>query len=149
MHQFRSRISVAILLFILIITLPIFLLGGATSENFNEGVTVLTISLGATLLLLLLLRYEIGEQHLAIKLGPIVLSSIRLNEIEKVERSYNPLSSPAGSLKRLYIKTKGKDALISPANESEFIRLLRSRNPNIEVSVADKQDWWRFWNWDI
>ena len=100
-------------------------------------------------LFLFALRYEIGETDLIIKIGPITYGRLKLNEIESIERSYNPLSAPASSLKRLYISSKGKDALVSPNNEDEFIRLLKSRNANIQVKISDKDDWWRCWNWDI
>jgi hypothetical protein len=100
-------------------------------------------------LLLFGMRYEISEQFLIIKIGPISYGKIKLEDITSVERSYNPLSSPASSIKRLYIKAKGKDVLISPSNEKEFVRLLQTRNPNIAVSISDKNDWWRFWDWDV
>lgn len=109
--------------------------------------------LGGSLLLIVLvlfgMQYEIGETHLRIKLGPIPFGKLLITDITKVERTYNPLSAPAASLKRLSVKSAKRDFLISPADEKEFIRTLKSRNPNIIVEVSDKDDWYRIWDWDI
>jgi hypothetical protein len=70
-----------------------------------------------------------------------------------VERSYNPLSSPAASLKRLRIGLGGKAKfpymLISPVKEQEFIEELKAVNPDIYVRVPDKKGIWRVHDWDI
>jgi hypothetical protein len=110
---------------------------------------VLCLSMLLVALFLFAMRYEISKDHLVVKIGPIPFSKISIDEISLVERSYNPLSSPASSLKRLYIKAKNKDVLISPVDEQEFVRLLKTRNPNITVNISDKDNWWRFWDWDI
>jgi hypothetical protein len=151
MHQFRSRVSVLLLLFILAAVAPIFLFDDG-KDDMAELITAYSIlfgSIGIVLVMLFTLRYEIGESYLIIKMGPINMSRIKLSDIQKVERTYNPLSSPASSLKRLYIKAGKKDAIISPVDETEFVRLLKARNPNIEVHISDKEGWWRFWDWDL
>jgi hypothetical protein len=70
-----------------------------------------------------------------------------------VERSYNPLSSPAGSLKRLSIRlvegARYPYWLISPVREQEFIETLKSIDPSIYIHVTVKKGIWRFWDWDI
>lgn len=151
MHRFRSRVSVLLLLSIAATLLPVFLFGndGETDGEMMLGYSILGITLGFVTFILFAMRYEVGEHFLIIKLGPINISRIKLSEIEKVERSYNPLSSPASSLKRLCIRANGKDVLISPVNEQEFARLLKARNPKIKVSITDKEGWWRFWDWDV
>jgi hypothetical protein len=149
MHKFRSRVSVLILLFIVLTVVPIFFLGEPNEEAW-VAFSLLGISIGIVVLMLFGMRYEIGENYLIIKVGPIPYSRIKLSEIEKVERSYNPLSSPAASLKRLYIKSKKKDLLISPSDEDEFVRILKQRNPHIAIQIDDSDDeWWKFWNWDV
>lgn len=151
MHQFRSRVSVLLLVFVVITILPIFFLEEPSNDP-NENYLafgILTFSVAIVTIMLFAIRYEIGENFLIIKVGPIAFRRIKLDEITLVERSYNPLSSPASSLKRLYIKSKTKDALISPVDEQEFVRLLKSRNPNITFNISNKDDWWRFWDWDV
>lgn len=141
----------ALLLFILVMFTPILFLtkGNVSSGELVAAIATITGSLAIVLLLLLGMRYEVSETELSIKLGPINYGKILLSEISLVERSYNPLSSPASSLKRLLVKSKSKSVLISPAQEKEFIQLLKTRNPQIKVVVNDNNDWWRFWDWDI
>lgn len=81
------------------------------------------------------IRYTINQDYLTIHsfLGRY---SIPIQEIKEIKRSYNPLSAPATSLKRLEVKYgKNQFALISPANEEEFLRRLRSINPNITITI--------------
>lgn len=141
----------ALLLFILVMFTPILFLtkGNVGSGELVAAIATIAGSLAIVLLLLLGMRYEVSDSTLSIKLGPVNYGKIPLSEITSVKRSYNPLSSPASSLKRLLVKSKSKSVLISPAQEKEFIQLLKTRNPQIKVVVNDKNDWWRFWDWDI
>lgn len=141
-----------ILLLVLASLLPAFLLE-PNVDNITElmiAYLVLFGSIGLVLAILLAVRYEIGENDLIVKLGPISYIRIPVSEITKLERSYNPLSSPASSLKRLLVTSKSRSVLISPANEKEFVRILTSRNSTISVQIDDSDNsWWKFWNWDI
>ena len=92
---------------------------------------------------------------------------IYISAITSVERSYNPLNAPAGSLKRLHFHFKygykwhrylplsdNSFAIvmypsISPVREQEFLEILKGINPNIQIKVTDKKGWWRFWDWDF
>ena len=128
MHTFRTRVSVFILLLVLASLLPAFLLE-PNVDNITElmiAYLVLFGSIGIVLLILLAVRYVIQEKELIVKLGPISYINIPIAEITKIERSYNALSSPASSLKRLMVTSKSRSVLISPASEQEFIRVLTS-----------------------
>ena len=151
MHQFRSRVSVLLLVIMAMSLLPVIFLQEPNVEPSDTYLAygVMVLFIGMVALLLFGQRYEIGERELAVKIGPFKFASLKLSEITLVERSYNPLSAPASSLKRLYVKSKGKDTLISPVREQEFLQLLKARNPNIVVKIVDKNDWWRVWDWDI
>ncbi len=59
---------------------------------------------------------------------------IPLAEIDSVEPSRNPLSSPATSLDRLLIHYGKKRILISPEDRPGFMRTLAARAPQLEVS---------------
>lgn len=56
----------------------------------------------------------------------------RLEDIERVSRTSNPLSSPALSLKRLRIEYGGgRSEMMSPDDEEAFLRELEIRRPGV------------------
>jgi len=151
MYRYRSRVSVVILVFIIAAISPAFVISGGPTELTEAviGYGILGVSILLVAFLLFSMAYEISDQFLTVRIGPIHLAKVRIESIELVERTYNPFSSPASSLKRLYIKAKGKDLIISPVREDEFIQQLKVRNPKIKVNVNDPDGWWRIWDWDI
>lgn len=108
--------------------------------------------LGGSFFLLIFLftgiRYIISGSKLTWTTGSIDIADIRL-----VKRTYNPLSAPAVSLKRLSIYKKGRKypyIFISPAKEQQFIEELKAINPDIDVIVpSDKKGIWHILDWDI
>lgn len=72
--------------------------------------------------------YTLGQEELLIRCGPFRYR-VRLDEIDSVTPSRNPLSSPACSLDRLLIKwnDERKKVLISPSRRSEFLQELDRR----------------------
>ncbi len=98
-------------------------------------------------------RYIIVEDKIIIKAGFIKSAVIRINNIVSINRTYNPLSSAAVSLKRISLQLKPKSKfpfiLISPNKEKQFIDLLVAQNPNIDINVTDKKRFYRIWDWDI
>ena len=99
------------------------------------------------------IRYIISGEKLYLKMWFIPNGSANIKDIVSIERSYNILSAPAISLKRLSIRFKKGSPniwwLISPVREKEFIDMLKTVNPNIEVNIPEKKEIWRFWDWDI
>jgi len=149
---FRSRVSVFILASILAVFISVFM------SMFNHRAYQGLIPVGGILLFMLLLffgmRYIISEGKLYGKIFWIIPSgSVDVTDIISVERSYNPVSSCAASLKRLELKCK-KGAywpflLISPVREREFLDTLKQLNPDIYIRVTNKNAAYRFWDWDI
>ena len=148
---FRSRQSVLLIVFILAIFVP------CTIPMIKHMIVPGLLIMGGTFLLMVFMfggmRYIISEDELLVKIWIIPSGSVKIADIVSVERSYNPLSSPAASLKRLRIGLK-KGAkfpymLISPAREQEFIEELKTINPDIYVSVPVKKGIWRIQDWDI
>ena len=96
---FRSRISVLLILFILAIF--IFTSLSIFQERDSRGAYIF----GAIFLIMMFLftgvRYIISGDKLFIKMWFIPMGSIKILEISSINRSYNPLSAPAVSLKRL------------------------------------------------
>jgi hypothetical protein len=125
---------------------------------FRHGVTEGLYIHGGVLLFIVLIftgmRYVIAGDRLYLKMWMIPNGSVRIANIVSVKRSYNPLSSPAASLKRLCIRfrkgaVKGPYWLVSPVREREFIEALKAVNPAIEVQIPEKKGIWRIQDWDI
>jgi hypothetical protein len=75
--------------------------------------------------------YVIGDEHLDVRSGPFRWR-IPLREITSIQRTRNPLSSPALSLDRLAISYgRGGSCMISPADQAAFLEVLRSRGVNV------------------
>lgn len=148
---FRSRISVLLTVFVLAIFIPIFIL--IFQNKSYERIYVIGGIFIFIIFLFTGMRYIISESKLFFKMWFIPGWNINIAYIRSVERSYNPLSSPAASLKRLRIsldkKAKYPYMLISPVREQEFIDELKAVNPDIDVNVPEKKGIWRMWDWDI
>jgi len=153
---FRSRISVLLLGFFLVIFSPILIPMIRSGNIFNPAFYILAGSLVFVILLFCGMRNELTETHLIFRMWSFTSVKIPLSVIVSVERSYNPLSSGAASLKRLCIRFKKgykfPYALISPVREKEFLEMLKKHNPDIYIRVNDKKGWhriYRIWDWDI
>jgi hypothetical protein len=59
--------------------------------------------------------------------------TVPLAEIDSVEPTNNPLSSPACSLDRLLIRYGEKRIMISPADKTGFLHTLSTRAPQLEL----------------
>lgn len=124
---FRSRISILLIVsvFVAFISVSIPLLQ-------NKAYTDMCVLACLFLLLVFLFtgtRYIISGSTLSLKIGFICGWSVNIADILSVERSYNPVSAPAASLKRLRIdfskRKKYSYLLISPAREQAFIKALK------------------------
>jgi len=148
---FRSRISVLLVGFILTVfissTIPMI------KHMIIHGLWIM----GGTFVFIVFLfsgmRYLITKEKLYVKIWMFSSWSVEIKNIISVERSYNPLSSPAASLKRLRVGLNEKEkfpyVLISPTREQEFIEELKAVNPDINVSVTNEKGIWRIQDWDI
>lgn len=149
---FRSRISVLILAFVLIVFIPSTI--PMVKNMTTPGVYIMIGIFLSLILLLCSVRYIISGDKLYGKILWVIPSgSIKILDITSIERTYNPISSCAASLKRLVIKSrKGSGSpyiLISPVREQEFIEDLKVINPDIYINVTNKKGIWRVQDWDI
>ncbi|MGL5545714.1 MAG: PH domain-containing protein [Tannerellaceae bacterium] len=148
---FRSRISV--LLIILIV--GIFMFASFTVFRSRDCVEmgVFVGALAFVMSLLSGIRYTISATTLSLNIWFIRVMRINVADIRSIERSYNPLSSPAASLKRLGVTFTKNDRtsyiLISPVDEPRFIAQLKRINPYIDINIPDKKDAWSLLDWDI
>jgi hypothetical protein len=148
---FRSRISVLIIGFILMI-----LVLCAIPMIKRMIIPGLCMIVGVFLFMAFLftgMRYIISEGTLFVKIWNFSSGNVKITDIISVERTYNPLSSPAASLKRLCISLGGKHKfpyiLISPVREQEFIEELKAINPDLDIHVPVTKGIWRVQDWDI
>lgn len=147
---FRSRISVLLLGFILAIFIP------STIPMIKHLIISGLLVVGGTLLFIAFLfngiRYIISGDTLYIKIWNMSGGSVKISSITSIKRSYNPLSSPAVSLKRLRLDFRKSEKypymLISPVRETMFIEKLKAVNPDIKVEVPVKKGIWRIQDWD-
>jgi len=81
------------------------------------------------------IRYKIIGDDLLVLVGPFTFLSIPITSIISLNRSYNPLSSPAASLRRVLLKFRGGEVLISPKNEKAFVQDLKEINSSIYCGI--------------
>lgn len=79
--------------------------------------------------------YKVNDELLIIQNGPIK-KKILIKDIKKISKTKNPLASSALSIDRLEITygSKFEMELVSPKDKQKFTSLLKSINPQIEVT---------------
>lgn len=90
-----------------------------TSAFILFGITALMVVI--TLLLVIPCAYTLLDDHLLVQSG-VIRYKIPYTDIRKIEKSSNPLSSPALSLRRVKITRKKGFLLISPPDRDQFIK---------------------------
>jgi hypothetical protein len=132
MKNIPARIGWELILPIfLIILLPISL----DVKNGNWEVILVPCAIfGAILLLMLTIRYKIDDEFLYVKNSIFGTTKIKVNDIYKIEKTGNLISSPAPSIiGRVEIYFTNGSIIISPENFSDFENDLLKINPNITV----------------
>ncbi len=137
MKSYRSKIDTwLIVLLTIVFGIPIL------NAIYNQIWALLLIFLPIVLLIIYMfstLRYCIEGDFLIIKFGFYTHSKININEIKSIEKSNNPLNSPASSLDRLSIKyNKYDEVLVSPKEKQDFINDLLNVNAGIVVLKMEK-----------
>ena len=120
MKTYRTRISIALLLILAAILFLVAVL--SYTEQKYTGIVVSVVSFILIIGLFCCIKYVIDGKTLRVYYFPGVHTDIDITTITKMERSWNPLSSPAASIKRLAVHFgKGDVVYISPRHEQEFI----------------------------
>ena len=157
---FRSRISMLMIVLILICFLlpviPVICYGYITL-----GI-IFWIIMALSLFAFRSLYYVLTEKEIQIYYLWGIMGKpfykIPISGIISAERSYNLFWGASlkrirfcfkESHKRHHISQKGILPAVSPVREQEFLETLKTLNPNIQINVADKKGWRRFWAWDI
>lgn len=99
---------------------------GTRSDFVVAGATLMA-GIGLPWWILSTTTYAIGDEDLVVRSGPFRWA-IPLRSIRSIERTRNPLSSPALSLDRLRIEYgSGKWIMVSPADRVRFLDDLEKR----------------------
>ena len=129
---YKSKIGFELVIPILLVV--IFSFYNIIVEQKISGILILIFILAFISYIFLSIKYTIIDKNLNIKGGFLVNENIDIAKINKIEKSFNILASPAASLDRIEIKYgNGNSILISPKHKSEFISDLKKINPNIEI----------------
>ena len=124
---YRSRISVLLVGLILAVLIP------AVIPMVKQSITPGLVTIGGVLVFIMFLlsgiRYIICDNKIYIKVWIFSCGSIEISDLI------------GGSIFSY--------TLISPVREQEFIKELKSLNPNIVINVPDKKGIWRIQDWDI
>lgn len=103
------------------------------SESWKALIAPVLI-LGFVLIVIFGIRYRIDSQKLYIQNSIFGTTKINIDEISRIEKTWNPLSSPAPSIfGRVQIYYTNGSIIISPKNYEEFKNELLKINPNITV----------------
>ena len=119
------------LLVILMASVLLVIVGLGVTINQAPNATHAAVAVSVVLLILALIGsvlfrtyYQVDGNNLRIVSGPFHWN-VPIDQISSVERTRNPLSSPALSLDRLRIRYAGKKSImISPADRQRFMKAL-------------------------
>lgn len=109
----------------------------------HAAAITVTVAVWLPILLLILTiffgtGYLIKDDRLQVRIGPVTVANVAISEIWLAERSRSLQSAPANSLRRLRLKYKQGEVVISPEREAEFLDTLHRINPNIRLELGDR-----------
>jgi hypothetical protein len=121
--------------------IPVLLISGAgIVPVIKDGDWIkLVVPIGILILFIAVLysiSYEIKGEVLVVKSFFWFKKVIPIASVTGIEETYNPISAPAASLKRLEIRyDRFNSIIISPKDRMGFITHLKELSPAIEVKV--------------
>ncbi len=107
------------------------------SQEMNPLFIIFHFALAALIYFFVVrIKYTLDDVHLRIYMGPFLYRSIEIQSIRKMEKSNNPLSSPAASLRRIAIHyNKWGYVLISPRDRERFMEDVWKRKAQLEINA--------------
>lgn len=120
-RTYKSRISVAL---VLIVALVCFTPPIVFRNEPNIAGDIICVGLFVLIVVALKgIKYVIDDETLKVYYFYGIHQDINIKTITKIEPSYNLVSSPAGSIKRLAVYYGKYDVVyISPCNQEDFIK---------------------------
>ena len=140
MKEFKSKVGYGILIPVLILIIAVTFLpimNGASDKAAIIVIGAMLLVIALTLSIFFGTTYKIKEKkELLIKCGFLYNSTIDISKIKSIERTRNPISSPAPSLDRIELKYgKWDSVIISPEDNVGFVNELVKINPDIKHNL--------------
>lgn len=129
---FKSKVDKKLLLPVVVICGILMMLSLA---EFLWPLMIVSVGLFAFVYLIFhRIRYHINGYEMTITTLGIRNYKFDIRNIKTITETNNPMSSPAASLDRLDLRiSKLGSVLVSPEDKEDFIKLLLSINPEIQV----------------
>ena len=128
--RFRSKIDrwlLVLLIAVMVFEVVVMMIAAMQADNARDATLLIFAGLGVGALIAWLVlgtHYVVEKDLLRIIAGPFRWK-VPLDEIDAVEATRNPLSSPALSLDRLRIHYgNGRRIMISPADKAGFLKAI-------------------------
>ena len=140
--KYKAKISYGLLIFVFLIFFVPFIFALIKNEFYGEMIVIigfLILLFAFILYLVFYTEYTIDNEHLKVKCGFFSYKPIKINEIKKISKTNNIISSPAPSFDRIEIKYgKFDEIIISPKDKFDFAKYLTKLNPNIINNVTER-----------
>lgn len=134
MEKFKSKVDFGLILFLILIFGTV-LIGSASDQKWIGFAFVLLVA-AFIVHVFLTTYYTIENDKLKIKCGFLINSEIKIQNIKKISKTYNIISSPALSFDRIEILYNEFDTvLISPKDKFRFTEAIKKINPQIEIKI--------------
>lgn len=134
---YKSKIGVWLIIILVMAIVPGFYL--AFTKHEYSGLPVQIIVGVFVVHLIVTTRYIVEGSLLRVKSGFIINKKIDIKTIKKIAETYNPISSPAASLDRLYVYYNQGSIILSPRDKKGFIAHLQAINPDIFFVPRNKK----------
>ncbi len=140
MKEFKSKVGYGILIPVLILLIGLTLLPIINGAPIGATLTMVVIMIPIIAFILHIFfstTYRINEKNeLLIKCGFLYKEVVKISKIKSINRTRNPISSPAASLDRIELKYgKWDSVIISPNDKIEFVNELLQINPDIQSNL--------------
>ena len=134
MEKFKSKVDFGLIL-LLIVIFGTVLIGSASDQKWIGFAFVLLVA-AFIVHVFLTTYYTIEKDKLKIRCGFLINSEIKIQNIKKISKTYNIISSPALSFDRIEILYNEFDTvLISPKDKLRFTEAIKKINPQIEIKI--------------
>lgn len=134
MEKFKSKVDFGLILFLMLIFGTVLI--GSASDQKWIGFAFVLLVVAFIVHVFLTTYYTIEKDKLKIKCGFLINYEIKIQNIKKISKTYNIISSPALSFDRIEILYNEFDTvLISPKDKLRFTEAIKKINPQIEIKI--------------